>query len=67
MQRNNVIVFCFAKTSDLIQYHSIQIYFSRNIVHGSDAAESAKREISLWFKDDEIAAWAPCTETWIYE
>ena len=26
----------------------------RNLVHASDSAETAKREISLWFKDSEI-------------
>jgi nucleoside-diphosphate kinase len=25
-----------------------------NLVHGSDSAESAVREISLWFRDDEL-------------
>lgn len=25
-----------------------------NLVHGSDSAESAEREISLWFGDDEL-------------
>jgi nucleoside-diphosphate kinase len=26
-----------------------------NLVHGSDSPESAEREISLWFRDDELA------------
>jgi nucleoside-diphosphate kinase len=26
-----------------------------NLVHGSDSPESAKREITLWFSDDELA------------
>jgi len=26
-----------------------------NLVHGSDSPESAKREIALWFPDDELA------------
>jgi nucleoside-diphosphate kinase len=26
-----------------------------NLVHGSDSRESAEREISLWFRDDELA------------
>jgi nucleoside-diphosphate kinase len=25
-----------------------------NLVHGSDSAESAEREVSLWFSDDEL-------------
>ena len=26
-----------------------------NLVHGSDSADSAEREVSLWFRDDELA------------
>ena len=25
-----------------------------NLIHGSDSPESAQREISLWFTDDEL-------------
>ncbi|KAK5575298.1 hypothetical protein RB653_010556 [Dictyostelium firmibasis] len=28
----------------------------RNIIHGSDSVESAKREIALWFKEEELLA-----------
>lgn len=27
----------------------------RNLVHGSDSPDSAKREIAIWFKTDELA------------
>ncbi|KYR02134.1 nucleoside diphosphate kinase [Tieghemostelium lacteum] len=30
---------------------------SRNLIHGSDGPESAKAEISMWFKDSEITQW----------
>lgn len=39
----------------------------RNIIHGSDALETAQREISLWFKPEELAAWEPSLASWIYE
>ncbi|CDJ59193.1 nucleoside diphosphate kinase, putative [Eimeria maxima] len=39
----------------------------RNIVHGSDSVESAKKEISLWFKDNELCEWTPANNSWIYE
>jgi nucleoside-diphosphate kinase len=39
----------------------------RNIIHGSDAPETAQREISLWFKAEELAAWQPTLTSWIYE
>ncbi len=39
----------------------------RNIIHGSDAPETAQREISLWFREEELAAWQPTLTSWIYE
>jgi nucleoside-diphosphate kinase len=40
----------------------------RNIVHGSDSVESAKREISLFFSPDELVSnWNRSTEAWVYE
>ena len=29
----------------------------RNLIHGSDAIETAQREISLWFSDEELVTW----------
>ena len=41
--------------------------FSNNLVHGSDGAESAKRELKLFFPDKgEIVSWTPVTEAWVY-
>lgn len=37
----------------------------RNLVHGSDSPESAKREIDLWFKPQENAHTRP--RDWVYE
>jgi nucleoside-diphosphate kinase len=39
----------------------------RNVVHGSDSEETAQKEISLWFNDDELVSWTPSTSDWIYE
>lgn len=39
----------------------------RNIIHASDSSESAKREISLFFSDDEILAYTRIDEAWVYE
>lgn len=39
----------------------------RNIVHGSDSVESAKREISLWFSTEEVGNWEPAQKVWVYE
>ena len=43
------------------------IDIGRNIVHGSDSPESAKREISLFFKEEELVNWKPEIQTWLYE
>lgn len=39
----------------------------RNICHGSDAVESANKEISLWFTEQELVQWKPAAEEWVYE
>jgi nucleoside-diphosphate kinase len=43
------------------------VSIGRNIIHGSDAIETALREVSLWFKDDELANWTPTIKPWVYE
>lgn len=38
----------------------------RNIVHGSDSVESAKREIGIFFSEEELAEdWTRATKQWI--
>jgi nucleoside-diphosphate kinase len=39
----------------------------RNICHGSDSPENAQIEIALWFAPEEIVAWTPVSNPWIYE
>ncbi|NEO72176.1 nucleoside-diphosphate kinase [Moorena sp. SIO3H5] len=39
----------------------------RNLIHGSDAIETAQNEISLWFKDEELVSWEPTITSWLYE
>ena len=39
----------------------------RNVIHGSDSITSAQREISLWFKPEELNNYSSCKESWIYE
>ncbi|KAL0112965.1 hypothetical protein PUN28_012307 [Cardiocondyla obscurior] len=43
------------------------IQVGRNIIHGSDAVESAKKEINLWFGEKEVIDWTVASEKWIYE
>mmetsp|Transcript_41150 Transcript_41150/g.63405 ORF Transcript_41150/g.63405 Transcript_41150/m.63405 type:complete len:152 (+) Transcript_41150:1118-1573(+) len=39
----------------------------RNIIHGSDAVETAQREIALWFSESELADWTANRNGDIYE
>lgn len=43
------------------------IDIGRNIIHGSDAIETAQREIELWFKPEDLVSWQPSLMNWIYE
>jgi len=40
--------------------------FSTNLVHASDSPESAKFELGLWFKDEELSNWKPADLEWRY-
>ncbi|MDJ0676485.1 MAG: nucleoside-diphosphate kinase [Calothrix sp. MO_167.B42] len=39
----------------------------RNIIHGSDAIETAQTEVALWFKDEELVSWKPEMMSWLRE
>ena len=39
----------------------------RNLIHGSDALETAQHEVSLWFKEEELVSWQPSLTSWLYE
>lgn len=39
----------------------------RNLIHGSDAPETAQQEIKLWFTDEELVSWQPTITPWLYE
>jgi nucleoside-diphosphate kinase len=39
----------------------------RNVCHGSDSVENAKKEIALWFKKEEVVEYKPAQFAWIYE
>ena len=43
------------------------VTIGRNIIHGSDAIETAQSEIALWFSDEELANWDSCAKSWLYE
>ncbi|TYH06566.1 hypothetical protein ES288_A08G164600v1 [Gossypium darwinii] len=42
------------------------IDIGRNVIHGSDSVESAKKEIALWFPESPVN-WQNSVHPWIYE
>lgn len=44
------------------------VEIGRNVVHGSDGPDSAKREISIFFSEDELCAgWPRAVDKWVSE
>jgi nucleoside-diphosphate kinase len=39
----------------------------RNLIHGSDAIETAQYEIGLWFTPEELVTWESTVNPWLYE
>jgi nucleoside-diphosphate kinase len=43
------------------------VSIGRNLIHGSDAPETAQYEIGLWFKEEELVSWQQTLTPWLYE
>jgi nucleoside-diphosphate kinase len=43
------------------------VSIGRNLIHGSDAIETAQTEIALWFTPEELVTWQPVSSPWLYE
>jgi nucleoside-diphosphate kinase len=43
------------------------VSIGRNLIHGSDAIETAQQEVALWFKAEELSTWKPTITPWLYE
>ena len=43
------------------------VSIGRNLIHGSDAIETAQTEVALWFSDEELLDWKPVRQSWLYE
>jgi nucleoside-diphosphate kinase len=39
----------------------------RNLIHGSDSLESAKREVALFFREDELCPYPRDVDRWVFE
>ncbi|GAB4844273.1 Nucleoside diphosphate kinase 1 [Ancistrocladus abbreviatus] len=42
------------------------VEIGRNVIHGSDSVESARKEIALWFPEGTVQ-WQTSLHAWIYE
>ena len=42
----------------------LAINIGRNVIHGSDAPETAVFEIGLWFQASELSDWSPADQLW---
>lgn len=42
------------------------VTMGKNVIHGSDSPESAGREISLWFKENEVSEYNKPVDEWVY-
>jgi nucleoside-diphosphate kinase len=40
---------------------------SFNLIHASDAPDTAKREVELFFKPEELQEWKPTDFEWVYD
>jgi len=38
-----------------------------NLIHGSDAPETAATEIALYFKEEELLDYSPAADSWIFQ
>ena len=43
------------------------VSIGRNLIHGSDAIETAQTEVALWFTEEELINWEPVRKSWLYE
>ncbi len=45
----------------------LALFIQYNLIHGSDSAESAERELALFFGDGELVSWDRNIDTWVFE
>lgn len=45
----------------------LALEIGRNLIHASDAPETARQEIALWFQERELVSWERSTDRWIHE
>ena len=43
------------------------IEIGRNVIHGADSIENAKREMAIYFKEEELLSYDNSVDGWLYE
>lgn len=64
---NTPLISCPWLTAPSLHNSDYAIDVGRNVCHGSDSVENAKKEIALWFKAGEVVNWSSENAKWIYE
>lgn len=47
--------------------HDFALMVGRNLTHASDSPENGEKEVSLWFRADELVKWEREADRWIFE
>ncbi len=47
--------------------HDFALEVGRNLTHASDTADNGIKEISLWFKPEELVNWNREIDCWVFE
>ena len=47
--------------------HDFALEVGRNLIHASDKPETGVREVSLWFKQEELVDWTREVDRWVFE
>lgn len=42
------------------------MHFGLSVIHGAHTIEAANREISLWFRENELINWTPTISIWTH-
>ena len=47
--------------------HDFALEVGRNLTHASDEPANAEKEVSLWFKKEELVDWKREVDRWVFE
>jgi nucleoside-diphosphate kinase len=47
--------------------HDFALEIGRNLTHASDSVENGKKEVALWFTDQELVTWERSIDQWVFE